>query len=207
MVFGLRLTAAVVGSVAFGLVAATAFPPWSFWGAVLLGFLFGTAFMVGTGYRILHALALRQAGKAPASWSGATCGAALLSLGLWAWSHWHGLQAGFIALAFGIAINLAYLLVKMACLKTGCCRSVRPGLPLDLRKFEIGISIVLLIAATGLASVSIGGAAVLATGGHLAMRVFSRHMRGRWSWGWPPLRQPGAELFPLLLIGIVAAFS
>ncbi len=202
-VFALRLAGAVAASMAFGLVAAASFPPWSFWPAFGLGFLFGTAFIGGTGYRIIIGVIRRSTASAPASWSGATVGSALYAAALWAVVTGFGLDGRFVLLAYGIAINLAYLPVKLACLRVGCCTATHghttPG-AVDLRIIEIGATIGVLVASAGLAALNIGLGGTLAIGAHLAIRAMSRYLRDRTSWGWPPLRQPGSELAPLLLL-------
>lgn len=204
-ILALRIGGAVLASAVFGLIAAGGFPPWNFWVAFGLGFLFGTAFMVGTGYRILIAVALQRMEPAPVSWSGATAGVCVMALPIVGLAAMQGQDTSFVLLAFGIAINFAYLPIKSACLKVGCCQAVRPFALSDLRLFEIGLSIAVLVvaAALGLAGWT-KPAAVFAIGGHLCIRLLSRRMRNRWSWGWPPFTQPGAELAPLLAVTVIA---
>lgn len=204
----LRLGGAVLASAIFGLVSAVTFQPWNFWVAVGLGFLFGTAFMVGTGYRILIAVARWRVEPAPVSWSGATAGTALFTFLLGSVAAIQSLDAGHIWLAFGMGINCAYLPIKTACLKIGCCQAVRPFALKDLRLVEIVLSVAVIGLATALSLaglVRLGGG--VAIGGHLAIRLLSRHLRGRWSWGWPPLSQPGAELAPLAVLVMAALYS
>lgn len=204
----LRLGGAVLASMVFGLVAAMAFQPWRFWVAVSLGFLFGTAFMVGTGYRILIAVARNRVEPSPVSWSGATAATALFALLLGGAAVLQSLEASYVWLAFGLGINCAYLPIKAACLKVGCCRAVRPFVLKDLRLGEIvlSIAVISLAIALSLAGLLRLGAGV-AIGGHLAIRLLSRHLRGRWSWGWPPFTQPGAELAPLAVLVLVAPLT
>lgn len=204
-IFALRIGGAVLASAVFGLIAAHAFQPWNFAVAFGLGFLFGTAFMVGTGYRILIAVAMQRMEPAPVSWSGATAGVALMAMAIAAVAAWHKLDYGLVLLAFGAAINVCYLPIKSACLKVGCCQAARPFALWDLRLVEIGLTVAILALAAALSlSGSIRQAALVAIGGHLLMRLMSRHLRNRWSWGWPPLKQPGAELAPLLAVTLVA---
>lgn len=209
LVFALRLASAVASSAAFGLAAAAAFPPWSLWSAVGLGFLFGTAFVGGTGYRILIAVASLKSDTAPASWSGAAAASALLALALWFIARWLGGPAIYVLVGYAIAINLAYLPVKGSCLAAGCCRSVRRidglGISLDLRQIEFGATLLVIAATLALATSFPVLAAVAGILGHLAVRLVSRRWRDRWSWGWPPLRQPGAELAPLAVLAMIAA--
>ena len=71
---------------------------------------------------------------------------------------------------------------------------------LGVRLAELVGTVLALAAAAGLAMVSMRLAAAVAVGGHLLVRLISRGMRGRWAWGWPPLRQPGAEIAPLVIV-------
>jgi hypothetical protein len=199
----------VAASAAFGLIAAAGFAQWNFWSAVAMGFLFGTAFIGGTGYRIIIGVVRASTAPAPASWSGATAGAALYAAALWAAMASLGLDAGDALFAFGAAINIAYLPVKLACFKVGCCKAAHghdvPG-GLDLRLCEIGMTVAVLLAGGAIAMLDIGLGGVAAIGGHLLVRLASRRLRDRWSWGWPVLRQPGVELAPLglvLALGII----
>ena len=206
----LRLAGAILASAAFGLIAAGSLVQWNFWAAVGLGFLFGTAFVGGTGYRIILALMRPNPAAAPASWSGATAGAALYAAALWAIVQSLGFDAQFVPLAFGVAINIAYLPVKVACMQVGCCtiaHSHKTPANFDLRRLEIVVTATILLASAALVPVSIGLGGVMAIGGHLALRVLSRHLRNRGSWGWPPLRQPGSELAPLALLLCLSAIA
>lgn len=204
-VLTLRLAGAVVASAAFGLIAVMAFPQGSLPLAIGLGFLFGTSFIGGTGYRIILAAVARREQAAPASWSGATAGAALFALVLWAVLRLLGWDASPVLLGFGIGINIAYLLAKTACISADCCHSLpERGLSVDLRRIELGGVVVTLLAAAAMATISMHLAAALAIGGHLLVRLLSRWARDRWSWGWPPLRQPGAEIAPLVVILVLS---
>lgn len=157
-IFLLRLTGAILASAAFGLIAASAFSHWNFWAAVGLGFPFGTAFIGGTGYRIIFGVLRRSTAPAPASWSGATVGSALYAAALWAVAASLGLDGAFVLLAYGVAINIAYLPVKRACLQVGCC-AVAHGYAtpanLDLRKLEIAMTIGILAASAALAALNL----------------------------------------------------
>jgi hypothetical protein len=196
--------------VAFGLIAAAGFPHWLFATAVGLGFLFGTAFIGGTGYRIILGVIRVSMAPAPASWSGATAGSALYAVILWAILAGGGHDGVFVLLAYGVAINIAYLPVKLACLRVGCCRvahgHVTPA-NIDLRKLEAGLTIGVLAATAAIAPLGAGAGAITAIGGHLGVRAMSRHLRNRGSWGWPPLRQPGSEIAPLALLLCLAAVA
>lgn len=207
--FSLRLFSAVGASAMFGLVAAAAFPPWSLLTAIGLGFLFGTAFVGGTGYRIIAAVWAGNAVSAPASWSGAAAASAsacalgaLLVLLV-------GGNGAPILLAYGLAINVAYVAVKFGCMLTGCCHAdVRClGRTVGLRTVEVAITAMLLAAGGGMGLVNAWLGALVGIGGHCALRLFSRAMRGRFSTGWPPLRQPGAELAPLQLLTVLSGIG
>lgn len=212
VVFSARLAAALTSSTLFGLTAAGAFPPWSLLTAFLLAFAFGTFFVGGTGYRILIAVARGRQEPAPASWSGAATGSALLVLAL-ALAAWPAGGAVHVLAGFALAINAAYVLVKTSCALVGCCmvdRRLHPHWPagLDLRIIEIGVSLVALAVTAGL--VLAGETRLAALAGilaHVAMRLVSRWLRGRFSTGWPPLRQPGSELAPLYLLAIAALLT
>ena len=200
----LRLAGAVAASAGFGLIAAAAWPQASLWLAIGLGFLFGTSFIGGTGYRIIIAAMTGKRTAAPASWSGATAGAALFALLLWGVVRVSGGDGSPVLLGFGVGINIAYLLAKTACVSAGCCHAVpEKRLPVDLRAVEIAGTLLTVAAAAALAPLNMRLAAAVATGGHLLVRLMSRWTRGRWSWGWPPLRQPGAEIAPLVIMVIV----
>lgn len=208
----LRLGGAVAASVAFGLIAAASLAPWNFWVAVGLGFLFGTAFIGGTGYRIVIGVVRQSMEPAPASWSGATAGSALYAAVLFAIVTLWGRDGAYVVLAYGVAIAIAYLPVKLACLRVGCCTVGHghrtPG-DVDLRLLEVALTVGVLVVAGGLAPMSVDFAGIVAVAGHLGVRLLSRRMRNRWSWGWPPLAQPGAEIAPLalvLVLGMSVAF-
>lgn len=188
LILALRLVGAVGGAAVFGLVAAGMLPPWRMTVAIGLGFCFGVAFVGGTGYRILIAVALRDPNRSTAaSWTGASAFAALAALGGYGAARLAGLEADWVLAGFGLAINAAYLPVKLACLLAGCCRAVHPAAirmladgRADLRLVEVGwtgavAAAGLLAAATG----SAGVAAVIGLGGHLADRLGSRWARQR----------------------------
>lgn len=202
LIFPTRVVAAVSGSVVYGLVAAQAIEPWSLYVAVGLGFLFGAFFVAGTGYRILLAVWQRQMRYAPPSWSGATAASALASAVGFIVLVSNGFAGTHLLLAFALAINVAYLWVKLGCVLAGCC-----GAPVtllrrefDLRHLEISSAVVVLLMAVIAGMLRPGIGAGLGIAGHIIVRLFSRARRDRFSWGWPPLRQPGAELVPLYLV-------
>ena len=202
----LRLFSLLAGATLFGLVAATGFPPWNSGFAVLLGFLYGTAFLSGTGYRIVIALAQRRQVHAPASWSGASAGAGLMTALLALLAP----APAFVLCGAGSAMTIAYLAVKTGCCLSDCCQ--RPlrlfGREIGLRGFEIGMSLILLTCG-GLALLLNRSdlSAVILIAGHPGLRLFSRHRRGRTGRGWPPLRQPGPEIAPLALCAALSLWQ
>lgn len=208
MILFLRLLSAIGASAVFGLLAAGLLPyPWLL-SAVLLAFAFGTAFMVGTGYRILIAVAFRNpAIKAAASWSGATTGMAIFALLGWGYlSLTRGNGPLFLA-AFAVALNIAYLPVKGACLLAGCCTAQRriPGVIADLRHLEIGIALALAgCAGLALGSGHLSLAALIGIGGHLALRYTSRWARNRLPENLLFAAHTGQELMPLAMLTVVA---
>jgi len=209
VIFAARLLAALAGSTAFGLVAAAALPQWSIWTAFWLAFGFGFFFVGGTGYRILLAVARGREEAAAASWSGAAAGSALYAL-LLAALFWTGGGSPAVLAAYGLGINLAYGCVKTSCALVGCCevdRRRHPWWPgaLDLRLVELALAAGLAVATLGLVlSAQLPLAAIVGIGGHTAQRLASRWLRSRHSTGWPPLRQPGAELAPLYLLTMMS---
>lgn len=190
---------------AFGLIAALVWSPWNFWLAFGLGFLFGTAFVMGTGYRILIALARNELVGAPASWSGASAGACIAAFVVWLVALAGGQGGSFVLLALGVAINLAYVPVKIACRFKNCCGAIVALGGIDLRLAEIATTVLILVATGAIAYAGFTSvAASIGIAGHLLVRLASRRLRGRWSWGWPPFGQPGAELAPLAAILVLA---
>lgn len=208
MILFLRLLSAIGASAVFGLLAAGLLPyPWLL-SAVLLAFAFGTAFMVGTGYRILIAVAFRNpAIKAAASWSGATTGITLFALLGWWGLHLRGGNGPLFLAAFAVALNIAYLPVKGACLLAGCCTAQRriPGVTADLRHLEIGTALAL----AGCAGLALGMghlplAAMIGICGHLAQRYASRWARNRLPENLLFEADAGQELVPLAVLSLVA---
>ncbi len=207
-VFLLRLLAAIGASAAFGLLAAPLLPLPRFPAAFVLAFGFGTAFMIGTGHRILIAVALRDPARASAaSWSGATAGIALGAIGGWGVCRAMGGDPRLLLAAFAVALNIAYLPVKCACLLAGCCLAMRPipGVRIDLRRIEIGLTIALTLLA--LMFWWLGRPALTATtgiGGHLALRYFSRWSRRRLPQNLIYDGNAGLELGPLIALLLIA---
>jgi hypothetical protein len=208
LILSLRLLSAIGASAMFGLMAASLLPyPWLL-SAFLLAFAFGTAFMVGTGYRILIAVARRNpAATASASWSGATTGMAVFALLGWGYLSITRGEGPLFLGAFAVALNIAYLPVKGACLLAGCCTAQRrvAGLTIDLRMLEIGVSLALAaLAALALAARQPAWAALLGIGGHLALRYASRWARQRLPDNLIFQPDAGQELLPLLVLTLTA---
>jgi hypothetical protein len=209
LIFALRLIAAIGSSAIFGLVATSNQDGIALGPALLAGFVFGTVFVGGTGYRIILSVVRSKNVPSPASWSGAAAASAigcLVTLPLWAGL---GNDAARLLLAYALAINFAYLAVKASCMLAGCCHARVPflGRFLGLRQVEIVVTLATLVAAVLVSFVSPWAGALIGVGLHTVLRLFSRHRRGRWSTGWPPLRQPGAELAPLQVLTLVAALG
>jgi len=204
----LRLVGGAMGVAAFGLIAAIAFQPWNIWVAVGLGMLFGAAYAVGAGYRIVGAVIRQTIQPTPASWAAAAAGATVVTMAVVILAAWLHLDFGYVLLAFGIAIGLAFLPTKAACIPAGCCKATRPSPFGDLRLMEIGLSAAVLSGGALLALAGeIAAAAFVAVGGHMAIRLLERRMRNSLSWGWPPFLQPAPEIFPLSVLTATALFS
>lgn len=181
-IFLLRLSSAIAGAGAFGLIAAPLSGLPYLPAAFVLAFGFGVVFVGGTGYRIVLAVALRDGAQpAAASWSGATAVSALAALALAA----SGRDMSLVLAAYAVAINLAYVPVKLACLGAGCCTATRSAVPPsvrspDLRLTEIGLTVaVLATAAAFLGAGAPAHAAAFGLCGHLMIRLLSRWARGR----------------------------
>ena len=203
----LRLTSAIGSAAIFGMLAAPVFRG-AYWpSAFALAFIYGFFFVGGTGFRILIAVAFQDGSrKASASWSGATTASALAVL---AAALLLLLQSGQDALlllaAYAVAINAAYIPVKLACVEAGCCHAHRRDRIVirdhDLRHVEITASAVVLAAALAtLWAGSAGMAACLGAGGHLAIRLLSRWSRDRLPASGAQNEIKGQELVPLALV-------
>ena len=192
----------------FGLLAAPLLGWHWLASAIALAFLYGTAFMVGTGYRILIAVALRDASRSTAaSWSGATTGVALFGLVGWLILRAMGGDAALFLAAFAIALNTAYLPVKCACLLAGCCTAKHETAKLkgDLRHFEIAITgILIVLAVLAFYGEHLRLAAFIGIGGHLALRYFSRWARERLPKNLLVQSDAGQELLPLIALTLIA---
>jgi hypothetical protein len=204
-IFLLRLAAAVFSAALFGLLATRSETGFNLGPAFLAGFGFGTAFVGGTGYRILIALWRGQNTPAPASWSGAAATSACATLVALLFFANDPAHATHILCAFGLALNLAYLFVKASCTLAGCCHAIVrcAHLETDLRYLELAATFAVLGLGALLALHDLSLSAIVSLVGHVALRHFSRAKRGRAAFGWPPLRQPGAELAPLHILTLV----
>ncbi|MDZ7599824.1 MAG: hypothetical protein U1A06_00445 [Hoeflea sp.] len=207
----LRLASAIGSAAVFGMLAAPVTQS-AYWpSAFALAFIYGFFFVGGTGYRILIAVALQDMSrKASASWSGATTASALAALIAALLLFFQGREdAALLLAAYAVAINAAYIPVKLACVEAGCCHAHRRDRLVirnhDLRHVEIVASAFVLAAA--LAAIWAGAAglaACLGVGGHLAIRLLSRWSRDRLpAAGVQPGAQDeikGQELVPLALV-------
>jgi hypothetical protein len=205
-IFLLRLGAAVGSSAIFGLVAMSTSKGIFLLPAVFAAFVFGTAFVGGTGYRIIHAVLTSSHVSSPASWSGAAAASAIACLLALAFLTRSMDFAARLLLAYALAINFAYLAVKASCALAGCCHADVgiAGRTFGLRAVELTVTLILL-ALVGLLSVqNFWLAAFAGLAGHTGLRYYSREKRCRRATGWPPLRQPGAELAPLQLLTLIA---
>ncbi|WP_035527306.1 hypothetical protein [Hoeflea sp. BAL378] len=203
----LRLTSAIGSAAVFGLLAAPVLQG-AYWpSAFALAFIYGFFFVGGTGYRILIAVALRDGSrKASASWSGATTASALAALVAALLLQLQSGQAALLVLAaYAVAINIAYIPVKFACVEAGCCHAHRRDPVIirnhDLRHVEIIASaVVLALATAALWAGATGLAACLGVGGHLAIRLLSRWSRERMPGAGLQDEVKGQELVPLGLV-------
>jgi hypothetical protein len=209
VIFGFRLASACGSSAIFGLIATSQAGAISLASALLAGFLFGTAFVGGTGYRIIRSVLANAQVSSPASWSGAAAASALACLVALPFWLWTGNDASRLLLAYALAINFAYLAVKIACSLAGCCHAdIRAfGRVWGLRRVEIGLTLAIFASAALLCLMDVWLGAMIGLVGHTLLRLYSRAQRGRPSTGWPPLRQPGAELAPLQALCFIALFG
>ncbi|KJS07921.1 MAG: hypothetical protein VR78_18950 [Hoeflea sp. BRH_c9] len=202
----LRLASAIGSAAVFGMLAAPVIPA-AYWpSAFALAFIYGFFFVGGTGYRILIAVAFRDASrKASASWSGATTASALAALAAALLLVGQDGHASLVLAAYAVAINVAYIPVKFACLEVGCCHAHRRDPFIirdhDLRRVEIAASALVLV--TALIALWIGAfgvAAIAGIGGHLAIRLLSRWSRDRLPGSGAEDEIKGQELLPLTLM-------
>jgi len=214
-IFAPKLASALGSAATFGLIAAPLLPFPLLVSAALLAFGFGFFFLGGTGYRILIAVFLKDPARNTATtWSGAVAFSALAAIGVWAGLIAAGEPAaGLVLAAYAIAINTAYLFVKLACLEAGCCRA-KQTLPRprwlrhepDLRLLEVlSTSAVLAFSYWGLFIMQNAPlAAIAGLGGHLAIRLFSRWARQRLPRSPGEIPASGLELIPLTLAALIA---
>ncbi|WP_029029989.1 hypothetical protein [Salinarimonas rosea] len=203
--FGYRLGSAVVGAASFGLIAAPLLPLPYLTAAIALAFLYGFFFLGGAGYRILIALARRDArAQAPVSWTGGAAASALAAAAAGAMLALAGADGGLLLAAYAVGANVSYVFAKLGCLEAGCCAAARP-LPLlggrDLRAAELAATLaVLALAGAALAAGLPAVAALAGVGGHLVVRIVSRSARDRRPRGVLTLSGTGQELIPLLVV-------
>ncbi|MGJ3265508.1 MAG: hypothetical protein ACFE0R_19995 [Salinarimonas sp.] len=215
--FVYRLGSAVIGAASFGLIAAPLLPLPYLTAAIGLAFLYGFFFLGGSGYRILIALARRDArAEAPVSWTGGAAASALAAAVAGAMLALAGAEGALLLAAYAIGANLSYAFAKLACLEAGCCAAAHPmrllakrDLPIDLRLAEIAATLAVLALAGGaLAAGMPAAAALVGVGGHLVVRIGSRLARDRRPRGVLTLSGTGQELIPLLVVlGIAAGLA
>lgn len=207
-IFLTRIAAAVSASAIFGLLFAGGIGG-SYWlTAVGLAVLYGFFFLLGTGYRIVLATFLaswRQ--NASATWSGAAASIALATAGGIAVLSADPPLAARFAAASGLALNVAYVLVKQACVGAGCCHALRYRKSHDLRRLEmISTGAIAVVAGLAVLSGRDGAAALLAFGGHLAVRYYSRFARGRLPANALYQSGRGLELVPLIAVSLFSTW-
>ena len=210
-VFLLRVASAIASATVFGLLAAPVLSWPHLPAAFVLAFCFGFFFVGGTGYRIVVAVALRDATRhTAASWTGATAASSLAAIAGAIVLAALGRDGVLLLAAYAVAINAAYLPVKLACLGAGCCVARRPlaapgGRRLDLRRLEIGLTLaVLLVAFASLAGGAPAAAAILGLFGHMAVRLLSRWARRRMPHRVFSPDGTGQEFAPLMLALVFA---
>ncbi|MCR6670123.1 hypothetical protein [Devosia ginsengisoli] len=192
---------------AAGLVFGTMLGQASAAGWIVAAAAFFAAVLAGSSYRFIIAVWTERYRFAAASWSGGAAAAAWLSLALCATAPVSGIDPLMVAAAHGTAINLAYALARGGCLLTGCCATpiaVR-SMAIDIRWLEIVLCGAVAALTAMLAQAELRYAGLVGIAGYLALRQFALSARGGHRLWWPPLRQPGIDLFPHLLLGIAVA--
>lgn len=197
----------IVALAVAGMVFAAMLGPASKAGWAVPAALFFAAVLIGASYRFIVAVWLAKHQFAAASWSGGAAAAAWLSLLLFGTALAAGLDPIVVAAAHGAAINLAYALSRGSCLMTGCCAATMGGrsMTLDIRWLEIVICGALAALTAMLAQIDLRFAGLVGIGGYIALRQFALLARGGRRLWWPPLRQPGVDLIPHLLLAIAVA--
>lgn len=195
-----RVASLAVSGMVFGAMLGSA----SQVGWAVSAALFFAAVLIGASYRFIVAIWLAKYQFAAASWSGGAAAAAWLSLLLCGIALTAGLDPFVVAAAHGAAINLAYALSRGSCLMTGCCATTVGGrsMALDIRWVEIVICGALAALTAMLAQVDLRHAGLVGIGGYIVLRQFALSARGGRRLWWPPLRQPGVDLIPHLLLAI-----
>lgn len=207
-VLGLRVASIVFGAATFGALAT---PSGSAGGRLsTVGYAagFAAAMLIGAGWRVLAAVALADPRRrADATWAGAAGLATLFAL--LAASAASGGAGPRVLAAAAIALGVAFVFARAACVEAGCCRARTGALAargVDLRGAEIAAGGALVAASAVLyATGAHAAAALVGFGGHLAIRLVSRHARADW-----PGRRLSAEtlineIAPLAIVTCVAA--
>lgn len=203
-----RAVSVSVGGLVFGLAAAPALPDPGWLAAPALAAVFAAVFLAGAGHSILHAVARRDAALfRPANWSDGVTATASALLAASAAMLAAGLDPARLMLGLGLGLSAAYLPAKLGCIEAGCCAAgcrrhrLDPGI--DLRLFEIAASVAVLALAIGvLVGGRVAAAAAVAVGGHLAVRLHSRLLRGQLGAG--SVSPIGREVAPLALSALLS---
>ncbi|MBL8589862.1 MAG: hypothetical protein JNK46_15120 [Methylobacteriaceae bacterium] len=211
-VLALRLGAVAAGAATFALLTAPARDASGLAGAALHAGAFAAALLAGSGWRVLAAVAVNDpARRADAAWAGGAAAvtvAALIAAAARQAATGDGLA---LLAAAAVALNVAFIPAKTACIAAGCCRARAASViarRFDLRRVEIVLSLAVL-AATAALLIRVGPApaALAGFGGHLGVRLLSRQARREW----PPLRLTSEaffqEILPLLAAALVAAVA
>lgn len=200
----LRLSAIATASGLFGLAVFDESPNGDVMFIALLAVLFAVSFTVGSGYRILIAVAVRDGSHAaPASWAGGVAATALLAVVLAVWRAYAG-SGPFVPLAaFAVAINAGFIPAKLACRQAGCCGARLPFWPGDVRLLELILTgIVLLVLLPLWLTRNFAGVALAGIGGHLAIRLLSYRLR---HWLPAPPRALLTHMQDIVPLGLAAA--
>lgn len=200
-VFVLKLVGLLSGAATFGVIGSPVLPWHWLLSSLLMASCFGFFFLLGAGYRILIAVPLKDRERNTATtWSGAIASSAMAVFFANLLAPFGQETNGILLVAYGLAINVAYLCVKFACLAAGCCGSKHPHPQfMDLRWIEIWISLLILWICTYLllGQNQHSWIATIGVGGHLGLRLLSRHLRDCMPKQARDLSETGIELVPL----------
>ncbi len=200
-VFVLKLVGLLSGAATFGVLGSPVLPWHWLLSAFLMACCFGFFFLLGAGYRILIAVTLKDRERNIATtWSGAIASSAMAVFFASLLAPSAQVANGLLLVAYGVAINVAYLCVKFACLAAGCCGSKHPNRQLmDLRWIEIWVSFLILWICTYLllGQNQHDWFATIGIGGHLVLRLLSRQFRDCMPKQVRDLSETGIELVPL----------